>query len=321
MSAELRTDVEGTVARIVGTDHLMDKLDAIEHKLDYVAGRQRYVEELIDELMPVGRQVMTVAGTRLVELEQKGYFAAGNELLGLVDRVVTTYSAEEIRALSDNVVGILDTVRNLTQPDVLAVANDATDVLHHASEVAPVGVFGALRATRDDNVQRGMAIALQILEQLGKARTQEASSPPRRPAQNAGLPPNVPPRAEAVSAPKTLASAEPAKVAVPTAAEAGVVMWEGHAFTPEGFLVDPNSWDRDLGSKIAAGLGITLTHDHWTVIDWIRHDYFATGSSPNVRRAAMGSGVGTAAMYELFPKTPGKSAAMVAGVKKPVGCV
>ena len=41
----------------------------------------------------------------------------------------------------------------------------------------------------------------------------------------------------------------------------------------------------------------------------------------NVRRAASGSGVGTRRMYELFPKTPGKSAAMIAGIPKPAGCV
>jgi tRNA 2-thiouridine synthesizing protein E len=57
------------------------------------------------------------------------------------------------------------------------------------------------------------------------------------------------------------------------------------------------------------------------VLRWIRQDFLATGASPNVRRVAGGSGVGTRRMYELFPRTPGKTAAMLAGVPKPIGCV
>ena len=50
--------------------------------------------------------------------------------------------------------------------------------------------------------------------------------------------------------------------------------------------------ERDLAQKIAAGLSIELGDDHWTVIEWVRADYFETGASPNVRRTAKGSGVG-----------------------------
>ena len=50
-------------------------------------------------------------------------------------------------------------------------------------------------------------------------------------------------------------------------------------------------------------------------------DYADTHASPNVRRFAKGSGVGTGAVYKLFPGTPGKKVAMIAGVPKPVGCV
>jgi tRNA 2-thiouridine synthesizing protein E len=99
------------------------------------------------------------------------------------------------------------------------------------------------------------------------------------------------------------------------------VTWEGRQFDAAGFLLDPGTWDEALAVKMAAALSLTLTDDHWTVLRWIRQDFLATGASPNVRRVAGGSGVGTRRMYELFPRTPGKTAAMLAGVPKPIGCV
>jgi tRNA 2-thiouridine synthesizing protein E len=102
---------------------------------------------------------------------------------------------------------------------------------------------------------------------------------------------------------------------------AGPVTWEGRSFDAAGFLLDPGTWDEALAVKMASALGLTLSDDHWTVLRWIRQDFLATGASPNVRRVAGGSGVGTRRMYELFPRTPGKTAAMLAGVPKPIGCV
>ena len=66
---------------------------------------------------------------------------------------------------------------------------------------------------------------------------------------------------------------------------------------------------------------VALGDEHWTVTQWARSDFAETGASPNVRRSGCGSGVGTQAMYRLFPPTPGKTCAMIAGVPKPVGCV
>ena len=95
----------------------------------------------------------------------------------------------------------------------------------------------------------------------------------------------------------------------------------GKRFTPEGFLVDANDWDRDLAGAMANALGLELGDEHWTVILWAREAYLSGGSSPNVRRVASGSGIGTKRIYELFPNSPGKTTARLAGIPKPAGCV
>ena len=256
-------------------EDLAARIDAIDRKLDYVVGRQRYFEELVEELTPVAREAIGAMSGRMAEWEAQGWF----EVL----------DPTHVRLL-------LATIRNVTQPDVLEMANEAAEVLHHADELKPVGVMGAVRASSDGEVQRGLAVALEILKHLGRAHGGDPSSQ--------------------IDAPRP--SRAPA-AAVPPPDE--VVVWEGVRFTSEGFLVDPSDWSEGLARKVAVGLDIALTDEHWTVLRWARADYSRSGASPNVRRAASGSGVGTRRMYELFPNTPGKSAAMIAGIPKPVGCV
>ena len=301
----------GQVERMMDAS-LIERLDAIDAKLDRIDRRQQVVENMVDEMTPVIREVIKSAGGQLSELEARGYFAVGRELVNLADRIVTSYGPDEVSQLSDHIVEILDTVRNLTQSDVLHVVNDAADVVHDAEHVKPVSPFGAIRATREEEVQRGLGIALEVLRHLGQHHP-AAQAPVRRAAPT---PTQAPTDEAARPAPKL----SPRKLA-PEELEAETVKWEGHDFDKEGFLLDPGEWSEELGAKIAAALDVEMSDDHWTVVHWARKEYLDTGASPNVRRVAAGSGVGTRRMYELFPKSPGKTTALIAGVPKPVGCI
>ena len=81
-------------------------------------------------------------------------------------------------------------------------------------------------------------------------------------------------------------------------------------------------WTEELAATIAAENGIPeLTDRHWQVIRFMRERYLATGESPSVRVIGKESGVPVKELYELFPKAPGKLAALIGGVPKPRGCV
>lgn len=295
---------------------LAARLDRIERKLDYVVERQRFTEDLIDEMTPVAREALGWGTELFGEAERKGWFAVARELVAIADKVVETYGPGEVEQLGVHIVELMDTVKNVTQPDVLAVANDATDVLHNADQIRPVGMFGVARATGDAEVQRGMAIALHILKQLGRARG-GASTPVRR------APAGTPVPTEAASRTTGSPSQQPATQACATPAppSGDPVMWHGKAFSAEGFLLDADDWDEALAQAMAEALGVELTEEHWQVVLWARQAYLDSGASPNVRRVASGTGLGTRRMYELFPRSPGKTTAMLAGIPKPAGCV
>ena len=90
----------------------------------------------------------------------------------------------------------------------------------------------------------------------------------------------------------------------------------------EGFFVDPTQWTRDIAVEMATAAGIsTLTDRHWQVIDFMRKEYFAKGTGPTVRVLGKTSGVSVKELYELFPTGPAKTAARIAGIPKPKGCI
>jgi tRNA 2-thiouridine synthesizing protein E len=89
----------------------------------------------------------------------------------------------------------------------------------------------------------------------------------------------------------------------------------------EGFFTDPTQWSEDMAPQIARAEGIELTDRHWQVIKFMRHEYEAKGTGPTVRVLGKTSGVTIKELYQLFPKGPAKTAAKIAGIPKPRGCI
>jgi tRNA 2-thiouridine synthesizing protein E len=77
-----------------------------------------------------------------------------------------------------------------------------------------------------------------------------------------------------------------------------------------------------MAQEMAAADGIAeLTPQHWTVIDFMRKEFFEKGTGPTVRVLGKTSGVNVKDLYLLFPKGPAKMAARIAGIPKPKGCI
>lgn len=312
---------------------IAERLDALTAQVARLAERPRQ-DDLYDELAPVLRVVMGSAIGRLDALERDGTLAFVRELGGVGQKVLANFSAADVRQLGDAVVMILETVRTLTQPDVMRVAADAGEAIQHADTAKPMGLFGMMRATKDDDVQRGMAVMMEVLRRIGHgvntmaAKQQHADDKKAKLAEILG-----PKRQRKVlgterAAPKALPAAPVVKAAPPAPACAvpskpGQVaaVIDGVAFTSDGNLVDAAAWTRGLAAALADAERVALTDAHWAVLEAARADFAATGSSPNIRRLTQVAGVSTKDLYVLFPRAPGRTIAKIAGLPKPAGCL
>lgn len=102
--------------------------------------------------------------------------------------------------------------------------------------------------------------------------------------------------------------------------------------TPEqdkdGFLVSKADWTESVAEQLAAQEKIALTDRHWEIIYLIRQFHAEFDSSPAMRAlckyAAMHLEKNKATsiyLMTLFPGSPAKLSAKIAGLPKPANCL
>lgn len=309
------------------------QLVAMQAQLDRIEERQRKAHEVFEEFSPIMRDVMIRATKELADLEERGYFMFARKMADIVDRVVTSYDEDDLTQFSDSVVTIIDTMRNVTQPDVLALANEATNAIHDAEGVKGKGLYGMLRASNDKDVKKGMAVALEVLRHVGRAATRmDPSNSKRNRLASMLASRNARP---ALPGPDTLSSRvaprratpprPPAQAMAPTTPptqQAVIPNIPGVDFDNEGFMTDPSQWSRDVATQMASAFGLPeLSEDHWKLFEYARSQFESTGKSPNIRALTLGSGISTKQIYQMFPLAPGIYTARLSGLPKPAGCI
>ena len=144
------------------------KLDRATEILMELKRDKEMVMELGQDLMPMANGIIHLTSDRLQEFEKDGTLDFVREGVKVMRQVSTAFTPEDVRLLGDNIVHILMTVRNLTQPEVLNLADRATTALKDKTAPAPVGTLGLLRAMRDPEVKKGTGILLELLRSLGR---------------------------------------------------------------------------------------------------------------------------------------------------------
>lgn len=123
--------------------------------------------ELGQELSPLSRAAFLTVLNRLNTLEQKGYFAFWQGGLDMADRVVTSFSEEDVRQLGENIVLILQTVKEMTQPEIMTMLRQTAASVRE-EEPADTSLLSILRQLNDPAVRRGLAKTLQVLKSMGQ---------------------------------------------------------------------------------------------------------------------------------------------------------
>ena len=144
-------------------------------QLEVLLGQLGSVSELGHEVTSISGAGVAKLTELLASAEEKGYFMFAREGAAIADRVVTTYSQQDVRALGDNVVTILDAVKELTQPEVMALLNRTALTIQHVEEehIKPPSMLQLVKSMRDPQTRRGLARVLSMLHTVGEE--QEAS--------------------------------------------------------------------------------------------------------------------------------------------------
>lgn len=106
--------------------------------------------------------------------------------------------------------------------------------------------------------------------------------------------------------------------------------FEGNIYhlTRDGNLIENYAWSEKMGLFLAAKENITLSDDHWVVINFL-HDFYAEYLiSPmikllmkHIRKEIGAEKANKEYLYQLFPDGPSKQGSRIAGLPQPAGCI
>ena len=130
-------------------------------------------KDLLADLTPIIQQVGLDGMHLMHNVEQKGYFDFFRESGKILDNIVTHFSGEDMKLLADNIVVIMETVKSLTQPDMLKAINSAL-VVYKSIDVENVqeySLFKAMLAMNSKEMKKGIGFMITFLKNISKATT------------------------------------------------------------------------------------------------------------------------------------------------------
>lgn len=165
---------------------LLKRLARNTRTLESMLDRLESANDFIEDAAPLTNDMFQGAVLMMADMEHKGYFGFARESTRIVDNIVTSFTEDDVRQLGDNVVLILNTVKEMTQPEVMTMVRNlgATyrlQVEEPDGEV-PTSILSLLRQMRDPDVRRGLAITMNMLKVM--ARQQEGTE--EAPVERAG---------------------------------------------------------------------------------------------------------------------------------------
>lgn len=150
--------LKGTGIRLIrNIDNLNEFLDTLES-----------VNDFMRDASPILRQVGLDAIEKMNELDQKGYIDFLRELTRVFDNIIGHFSKDDVKDLADNIVTILETVKGMTQPDMLSALDNAVNVFKNldTKDVPEYSLWKAFKEMRSPEMRKGIGFMITFLKKL-----------------------------------------------------------------------------------------------------------------------------------------------------------
>lgn len=127
--------------------------------------------DLTKDLAPIANEVIIDGTKKLNEFEQKGYFEFLRELGKIIDNIVTHFTTEDLKMLADNIVTIMETVKNLTQPEMLKSVNNAVKIFASMDiDQAPqYSVWKLMREMNQPEMKKALGFFVMFMKNLNNS--------------------------------------------------------------------------------------------------------------------------------------------------------
>ena len=147
---------------------LFKRLMRNTRNLEQMLDQMESLAAMWQDLSPLSQDAFLTLMQRLDEMERKGYFTFLRGGMGIVDNVVASFSEDDVRQLGENIVLILQTVKEMTQPEIMTMMRNTANVIREEEPPVDVSMFTILRQLNDPAVKRGLAKTLSVLRTVSE---------------------------------------------------------------------------------------------------------------------------------------------------------
>ena len=140
-------------------------------------GNIKTVLETLEMAVDLGKDVGPIANEMIIdftkqmnEFEQKGYFKFFKEFGPIIDNIVTGFSPEDLKGLADNIVSILNTVKEMTQPEVLGTMQNAIKAFNsmETETVPSYSVWKLMREMNSPEMKKALGYGITFMKNVSK---------------------------------------------------------------------------------------------------------------------------------------------------------
>jgi uncharacterized protein YjgD (DUF1641 family) len=156
---------------------LLKKLLRNTRNLNKMLDQVESVYGFWEDAKPLGKEVFSDLLEHLDQFDRKGYFEFLKAMLQLFDTIVTSFTVEDVTLLRENIVSILLTIKNLTQPDMLKSLNNTVSFFQKMDVAVEkdVSLLALMKEFRDPEVRRGIAFLLTFAKNMASVKGNDAS--------------------------------------------------------------------------------------------------------------------------------------------------
>lgn len=143
---------------------LLSNIDNIDKALELFES----LSDLAKDVMPIVNEVIIDTTKKMDELDARGYFYFIKELGLIFDNIITHFSREEVHHLAENVVTILETVKTLTQPEMMNAVNNAVKVFGNlnTTDVPEYSVWKLMREINQPEMKKTIGFMVTYMKSL-----------------------------------------------------------------------------------------------------------------------------------------------------------
>ena len=126
--------------------------------------------DLTKEIGPMANEAIIDFTKKLAVWEQKGYFAFVKDIGPIIENIIDGLTPKDMRDLADNVMLILNTVKDITQPNMLKSIDNAVR-LYASIETENIPSYSVWRLIREMNspeMKRAIGFGITFMKNMSK---------------------------------------------------------------------------------------------------------------------------------------------------------